>query len=187
MEIKETTGLTGNPEILIRLDYGEAMDYLSTPRIRKEDDERIHLNELGLELVFDPLQYYAEHRLPGGVPMEEDYLVFLFRLKAVDREGFLEVVDRAAKIATAEVMKWDTVDVFRLLEVLTVLNDIAGWAGRKGKDYVPMTDLPSAPIPDDIDTFFPVWAVDRRGLALVGAGADEVMSLEEIRDIQERD
>ncbi len=54
-------------------------------------------------------------------------------------------------------------------------------ADRRADDYVRMDALPSAPIPEEVDTGYPVWAVDKRGQALVGEGADEVESIEEVR------
>ena len=45
-----------------------------------------------------------------------------------------------------------------------------------------MADLPTAPIPDDINTLYPVWSIDLAGNALVGNGADEIMSLDEIHE-----
>jgi len=40
-----------------------------------------------------------------------------------------------------------------------------------------MTDLPSAEIPVRIDTSYPLWAVDKRGRALAGAAADEIVDV----------
>ena len=55
---------------------------------------------------------------------------------------------------------------------------------QKIDDVVDMTSLPSAPIPDDIDTSYPVWAMDSAGYCLVGATADEVAHVDIIQKDQ---
>ncbi|MFA7121571.1 MAG: hypothetical protein WC277_08805, partial [Bacilli bacterium] len=102
-------------------------------------------------------------------------------LEGIDRAAYLEVLDRAARIIAREVRAWDTEDVARLVELLTKLDETADRADRKAEDYVRMDALPSAPIPEEVNTGYPVWAVDKRGQALVGEGADEVESIEEVR------
>ena len=47
-----------------------------------------------------------------------------------------------------------------------------------------MSDLPSAPIPEEV-VGYPVWAVDKRGMALVGSDADEIGSIEVVRAVCE--
>ena len=45
-----------------------------------------------------------------------------------------------------------------------------------------LADLPTAGIPDDIDTSYPVWACDVQGRCLVG-NLDRVQTLDEIRAV----
>lgn len=49
---------------------------------------------------------------------------------------------------------------------------------------VDMSDLPSEPIPEDINTGYPVWAMDKNGMCLVGASCDGIESLDEVRGIE---
>ena len=45
-----------------------------------------------------------------------------------------------------------------------------------------MTSLPTAEIPDDVDTGYPIWAMDWLDNCLVGDSADAVESLDDIRE-----
>jgi hypothetical protein len=77
------------------------------------------------------------------------------------------------------IREWDTEDVEELLGLLTLLKETArSWGMTVDLEYygVDMTDLPTVEIPNEIADY-PVWAVDRRGRALVGAAADEVVEL----------
>lgn len=47
---------------------------------------------------------------------------------------------------------------------------------------VDMTDLPSEPMPDDIDTSYPVWSIDKNGYCLVGDTADRITHINQIRE-----
>ena len=197
----ETTTWNGEPAIRVRLDYDEAREYLAL------DEEWIEVldsltaserDEVTLELYLVPLREVAEYAVgTAGQPTEHlpsltaattigeegDYDEALFSLEGIDRGEYLEVLDRAARIIAREIRAWDTEDISRLVELLTRLDEIGDRAdGRVGaEDYVRMDALPSAPIPEGVDTAYPVWAVDQQGMALVGPGADEVESVEEVR------
>lgn len=195
----ETTTWNGEPAICVRLDYDEAREYLAL------DEEWIALldslttserDALTLELYLVPLREAAEYAVgtAGGptehlpaltaaatIWTEDDYDEALFALEGIDRAGYLEVLDRAARIIAREVRGWDMEDVSRLVELLTKLDETTDRADRRAEDYVRMDSLPSTPIPDGVDTAYPVWAVDRQGMALVGPGADEIESVEEVR------
>jgi hypothetical protein len=195
----ETTTWNGEPAIRVRLDYGEAREYLAL------DEEWIEVldsltaserDEATLELYLVPLREAAEYAVgTAGKPTEhlpsltaattirteDEYDEALFSLEGIDRAAYLEILDRAARIIAREVRAWDTEDVSRLVELLTKLDETTDRADRKAEDYVRMDSLPSAPIPEGVDTGYPVWAVDKRGMALVGPGADEVESVDEVR------
>ena len=197
----ETTTWNGEPAIRVRLDYEEAREYLAL------DEDAIALLDsltaseraaVTLELYLVPLREVAEYAVGvDGKPTEhlpsltvattiwteDDYDEALFSLEALGWAEYLEVLDRAARIIAREVRAWDTEDVSRLVELLARLDEIVDRAdGRvEVQDYVRMEALPSAPIPEGVDTAYPVWAVDKRGMALVGPGADEVESVEEVR------
>ena len=195
----ETTTWNGEPAVCVRLDYDEAREYLAL------DDEGIEVldsltaserDEMLLELWLAPLTECAEHMIgtemdatehlptiPSAamVRVEDEYDEALFSLEGIDRAAYLEVLDRAARIIAREIRAWDTEDISWLVELLTKLDETADRADRKAEDYVRMDSLPSAPIPEGVDTAYPVWAVDKQGMALVGPGADEVESVEEVR------
>ena len=195
----ETTTWNGEPAIRVRLDYDEAREYLAL------DEEWIALldsltaserDEATLELYLVPLREVAEYAVGvAGKPTEHlpsrsaattvseegDYDESLYSLEGIDRAAYLEVLDRAARIIAREIRAWDTEDISRLVELLAKLDEIVDRADWEVQDYVDMTALPSAPIPEGVDTAYPVWAVDKRGMALVGPGVDEVESVEEVR------
>ncbi len=92
---------------------------------------------------------------------------------------------------------WDREDVRELRELLRALEDelaepeVASQFGvlpavgervSLAAAGVDLTDLPSAPIPDWVDTAWPVWARDRAGRHLVGDTADEVVTEDELRE-----
>ena len=68
---------------------------------------------------------------------------------------------------------WDGEDIGELIELLQ--------EAKKFDANIDMASLPGAPIPDDIDTSYPVWAMDRSGNMLVGNDADQTMTIEEYR------
>lgn len=194
----ETTYWNGEPAICVRLGYGEAREFLAL-----DEDEIAYLDslarherdEMTLELYLVPLREVAEYaigttgkpteRLPSltaatTVSEEGDYDECLYSLEGIDRAAYLEILDRAARIIAREIRAWDTEDISRLVEMLARLDEIADRAGRKAEDYVRMSSLPSAPIPKEV-LEYPVWAIDKQGMALVGPGADEIESVEEVR------
>lgn len=195
----ETTTWNGEPAIVVRLDYDEAREYLALDEdwIAYLDSlTKSERDEMLMELWLAPLTECVEHMIgtemdatehlpaiPSAamVRVEDDYDEALFALEGIDRAAYIEVLDRAARIIAREIRAWDTEDVARLVELLTRLDAIGDRADRKAEDYVRMDSLPSAPIPEGVDTAYPVWAVDKHGQALVGPGADEVESVEEVR------
>ena len=195
----ELTTWNGEPAIRVRLNYGEAREYLALDEDAIEVLDSLTESErraVTLELYLDPLQEAVmcavgttgkptEH-LPAlsaatTIRKEADYDEALFSLEGIDRAAYLHVLDRAARIIAREIRAWDTEDISRLVELLTRLDEIVDRAGREVEYYVRMDSLPSAPVPEGVDTGYPVWAVDQMGMALVGPGADEVESVEEVR------
>ena len=201
----ETTTWHGEPAIRVRLDYDEAREYLAL------DEDAIEVldsltaserDEMLLELWLVPLREVAEYAIgTGGEPTEhlpalsaattirmvDDYDEALFSLEGIDRAAYLHVLDRAARIIAREIRAWDTEYISELVELLARLDETVdrGDGRVELQDYVDMADLPSAPIPEEVDTTYPVWAVDKQGMALVGPGADEVESVEEVRAVCE--
>ncbi len=197
----ETTTWNGEPAIRVQLDYDEAREYLAL------DEEWIGVldsltvserDEATLELYLVPLREVAVYAVgAAGEPTEHlpaltsaattwvevDYDESLFSLEGIDRTAYFDVLDRAARIIAREVRAWDTEDISRLVGLLTRLDEIGDRADRRvaAEDYVRMDALPSAPIPEGVDTAYPVWAVDKQGMALVGPRADEIESVDEVR------
>ena len=195
----ETSYWNGEPAIRVRLGYDEAREYLALDEdaiARLDSLTASERDEMLMELWLAPLTECAEHMIgtemdatehlptiPSAamVRVEDEYDEALFSLEGIDRAAYLEVLDRAARIIAREIRAWDTEDISWLVELLTKLDETADRADRKAEDYVRMDSLPSAPIPEGVDTAYPVWAVDKQGMALVGPGADEVESVEEVR------
>lgn len=69
--------------------------------------------------------------------------------------------------------EWEGEDIGELIELLQ--------EAKKFDAKIDMASLPSAPIPHDIDTSYPVWAMDQSGNMLVGNDADHTMTIEEYR------
>jgi acyl-[acyl carrier protein]--UDP-N-acetylglucosamine O-acyltransferase len=92
-------------------------------------------------------------------------------------------LNRDPEAIAAEIAAWDLQDVRRLRELLDELEACCDDFGRpiNTDPYVDFSDLPSAPIPDDIDTGYPVWAMDVQGYALVGDDARDIEHIDEIR------
>jgi hypothetical protein len=91
---------------------------------------------------------------------------------------------RTPETIAAEINAWDCRDVYELRDLIVELSacrDENGDAIDPEAYGVDFANLPSAPIPEWVDTGYPVWAVDANGCALVGAGADEVLHLDDLR------
>jgi len=196
------TTRNGEPAIRVRLNYDEMREYLALDEEWIEVIDSLTANErraATLELYLVPLREVAEYAVgTAGKPTEhlpsltaatttweeDDYDEALYTLEGIDRAAYLHVLDRAARIIAREIRAWDTEDVSRLVELLAKLGETADRAGREVEYYVRMDSLPSAPIPEEV-VGYPVWAVDKRGMALVGPGADEVESIEVVRAVCE--
>jgi hypothetical protein len=84
----------------------------------------------------------------------------------------------------ARIKAWNKKDVSDLLAMLEDLREAvedSGDSHDRIDNYVTMSALPSAPIPQDVDTSYPVWAMDADGDMLVGADAYDIMSLADYR------
>lgn len=90
--------------------------------------------------------------------------------------------DRARNIVQ-RIKVWNKVDVKQLRNLVTELYALRDEYGEPldTQHYLDMSSLPSAEIPDDVDTSYPVWAMDEGGNCLVGDGADQIEHLIDIR------
>lgn len=82
----------------------------------------------------------------------------------------------AQHIANA-IETWDKIDADRLIEMLRSLESFCDANDLKSSDYVDWTSLPSAAIPDDVDTGYPIWAMDQSSRLVAGQCADDLWSL----------
>jgi hypothetical protein len=91
---------------------------------------------------------------------------------------------RTPEMIAAEIKSWDCRDVYDLRDLIAELRACCDENGDEidprayGVDFA---DLPSAPIPEWVDTSFPVWAVDVDGCALVGDLLDTVEHVDSLR------
>jgi hypothetical protein len=80
------------------------------------------------------------------------------------------------------VKNWDHEKIEDLMDLLIQLKDACG-EDRNSEAYLDFTSLPSEDIPADVDTSFPVWAMDKRGVLLTGSSCDDTMTIEEYREL----
>lgn len=88
-----------------------------------------------------------------------------------------------AKNLVQRIKSWNKVEVKQLRNLVTELYALRDEYGEPldTQNYLDMSSLPSAEIPDDVDTSYPVWAMDEGGNCLVGDGADQIEHLIDIR------
>ena len=92
-------------------------------------------------------------------------------------------MDRTPERIAVEIVEWDLRDV---ADLRVLLQELAACRDESGEPidtqaFVDMSMLPSFDIPPDIDTSYPVWAVDKSGRALVGDNADRIETLDQVR------
>lgn len=75
----------------------------------------------------------------------------------------------------SKIIIWDKADINELRDLLNKID----------REEIDMSDLPTADIPEDVDTSFPVWAMDNAGNMLVGDSADQIMTLAEYRTLMQ--
>ena len=113
----------------------------------------------------------------GFVPLYADYAQMI--------DCTVEDLDNYGRWLGEQVRAWkpsESIEDLRDLlvevrEVLGAVNQIAGVGDGEERYGIDMSDLPSAPIPAEV-VGYPVWAVDKRGMALVGPDADEIENIE---------
>jgi hypothetical protein len=94
---------------------------------------------------------------------------------------------RTPEMIAAEITTWDCRDVHVLRDLFAELRACRDDNGDQIdlRAYgVDTTDLPSAPIPEWVDTGYPVWAVDVNGYALVGDRLDTVEHVSNLCDAE---
>jgi predicted Zn-ribbon and HTH transcriptional regulator len=120
----------------------------------------------------------------GFVPLYADYAQMI--------DCTVEDLDNYGRWLGEQVRAWkpsESIEDLRDLlvevrEVLGAVNQIAHQGDGEERYGIDMSDLPSAPIPEEV-VGYPVWAVDKRGMALVGPDADEIENIEVVRAVCE--
>jgi len=93
-------------------------------------------------------------------------------------------MDRTAKYIVRRINAWDKKDIRFLQSRIAELKTLTYEDGDKidPQDYLDMSSLPTATIPDDVDTSYPIWSIDETGNCLVGDDATQIETLSSIRE-----
>ena len=111
----------------------------------------------------------------------KDVRTFLdFYLKS-DKTSTHIILERDAYMKIYQIFKWDGADVRDLKRWLKELRELLDKIGLNIRDLVNFKKLTSQPVPEDLAKF-PVYALDRQGYCLIGAGYDEVLHISEVRE-----
>ena len=95
-------------------------------------------------------------------------------------------VTRCRSVAR-QIKSWNRVNVEHLRRLVSEFQDLQTIAENdgepfEGQDYgVDWSSLPSADLPKDLDTGYPVWAMDEAGRCLVGDGLNRIEHLTEVQ------
>lgn len=79
-----------------------------------------------------------------------------------------------------KIMDWNKQDITVLRDLIAEQNKILANSEVPELEEVDLSDLPSAVEVPEIISDYPVWAIDVKGRALVGAGLDEIESLSKV-------
>ncbi|MEI6840745.1 MAG: hypothetical protein WCK53_05740 [Methanomicrobiales archaeon] len=103
-----------------------------------------------------------------------------FYLKS-DKSSTHIILERDAYMKIYQIFKWDGNDVRDLKRWIKELREICDKVGLNIVDLVNFKKLTVQPVPDELIKF-PVYAIDRQGYCLIGAGYDEVLHISEVRE-----
>ena len=91
------------------------------------------------------------------------------------------LIETAADIGAvhiaAAIMAWDKKDADVLVEMLQALDQFCDDNDLELGFYVDLADLPSADIPTDVDTEYPIWAMDVNDKLVTGHSIYEFSTL----------
>lgn len=79
-----------------------------------------------------------------------------------------------------QILNWDRQDITVLRDLIAEQNRTMEKSECPEFEEIDLSDLPSAIEVPNVISAYPVWAIDVKGRALVGAGVDEVEDLDEI-------
>lgn len=147
------------------------------------DPDRQHRPE-GCELV----KYRANLQRPRQLvhtfdtEAEAEHAYWLSLLHYVTTTDDMPVIfwdaSRAAAFCGELIRDWDSEYVEDLRYWLRTLDEVCKAGGLDPQGYVDMSQLGGAPIPDDVNTSYPVWAMDAKGDMLVGDRADDIENVD---------
>lgn len=89
-----------------------------------------------------------------------------------------EAYETAAALAK-RINAWDKESIYELRDMLREYLVLDG-------EGVDVTRLPSAEMPSELDTAYPVWAMDVKGRCLVGEGLDSIEHVDDVLASQRR-
>jgi hypothetical protein len=86
-------------------------------------------------------------------------------------------------VICSRVMQWDREDVNELLLLIRQAVSIMELNPDCYTDscFIDINSLPSEDVPEDIVSKCRIWAMDKRGMCLVGVDADQVMHVDDMR------
>jgi hypothetical protein len=151
------------------------------------DDDREYRAE-GCELF----EYRPNHQLPRSVVATFDteaeaehayWLLLLYNVTSADNAPLIFWdADDAAECCSEEIACWDGGRVEHLRYWLRTLDKVCEVGGLDPQAYRDLSKLGGVPLPDDVETCFPVWAMDEKGDMLVGVGADDIENIDNYRE-----
>lgn len=150
------------------------------------DDDRKYRAE-GCELF----KYRANHQLPRSVvatfetEAEAEHAYWILLLHNVTSADNAPLIywdaHDAAEFCSEELRFWDGKRIEDLRHLLRTLNRVCEAGNLDPQAYVDMCGLGGRALPNDVETSFPVWAMDAKGDMLVGAGADDIEHIDDYR------
>ena len=137
------------------------------------------------------LKYRANHQLPRSVVATFDsdaeaehayWLLLLDYVTTTDNTPmiFWDAFD-VAEWCAGEVSEWDGERIETLRYWLRALDRVCEYGGLEQQHFVDMSNLGGVTLPDDVDTSYPVWAMDAKGDMLVGDRADDIEHVDKFR------
>lgn len=108
----------------------------------------------------------------------------------MDAEQDALEAEKAADLArldalSSEIKAWDKRDISDLADMLKEVDQLCAAHEQDTQTYYDASELPTANIPDDVDTGYPIWAMDRSGDMLTGwdhrQSGHESITLDEYR------
>ena len=111
----------------------------------------------------------------------KDVRTFLDFYMKSDKTSTHIILERDTYMKIYQIFKWDGSDVRDLKRWIKELKELCDKIGLNVRDLVNFKKLTAQPVPDEL-VKFPVYALDRQGYCLIGAGFDEVLHVSEVRE-----